>query len=777
MFISRCRVMLIGVGLLVACSSSPALAQSKDLPAQIGAEAVRKVKNATVYLKVTTDKGQTAEGSGFLAGESGVVITNAHVIGMLSPNSKPPSRVTVTVHSGEANEMSVVGKILGVDRASDLAVLRIEGKLPAPLQFGLKDELFETQKAYIFGFPFGAQLGKNITVSESSISSLRKNASGTLERIQVNGGMHSGNSGGPVVDSRGDVIGVSVAVIRSTQINFAIPAATVQSLLDGRILEVKAGELFRQNDAVSVPLQIPCLDPFQKIRQIRVEVWTGKPMANRPFSTKQALPQNGDGARQSAVLTIQNDVASGDVPLPKVANGEVAWVQPVLTFAKGDPQWGTPHAFDPTQAIERLPSLLSAKMVEQKERNVHLKVSQSIMLTKGKATVSLAQVAELDILESFELDVKGYSVRTGFALPQVFREEAGKKLRALPNVPAGLQQLAPWFVVDDRNKLLSGHALNLNPKLSAELRDQLEEFSMQIRNAYEATHFTLPNRQLQPRETWTVQLPMMVKDGTKTTAVDLLLTCTYEGLRNRGSNPEALVSFAGRVKGRNEFKDNAEGHVSGKLTINVKRGFISSVKSNIATELSSGASDLSVVAALDVDLQRIEGNPGKIELPKRPAPKVKKDDPNDPKKDLFTKPNASKAPTSYMKIESSPDEPLGQGKNVDIPGNALSVNNLLNRHVAVVGNGWIVRLGGPDGEFPKVGEYRNAERRTTAVNNKPPVLEVDGNGRVARGTGGDFVIWELEMKDNKIVKLAVDFVQRLNNKPLTGKIRFNSSFE
>src|SRR5262245_46497263 len=239
----RRRTILIVVLTLLANSSGMVWAQSKDLPAQIGADAVRKVKNATVYLKVTTDRGETAEGSGFLAVESGVVITNAHVIGMLSPSSKSPSKIMVTLHSGETSEMTVAGKVIGVDRASDLAVVRIEGKLPAPLQFGLKDELFETQKVYIFGFPFGAELGKNITVSESSISSLRKDPSGALERVQVNGGMHAGNSGGPVVDSRGDVIGVSVAVIRSTQINFAIPAATVKSVLDGRVMEVKAGEL------------------------------------------------------------------------------------------------------------------------------------------------------------------------------------------------------------------------------------------------------------------------------------------------------------------------------------------------------------------------------------------------------------------------------------------------------------------------------------------------------------------------------------------------------
>jgi len=120
---------------------------------------VRKTKQATVYLRVADARNKTGGGSGFLAVEPGVVITNAHVVGMMTASSKPPTKIEVVVHSGEANELSLVGVVLGVDRVADLAVVKIESNaLPSPLQLGLKDdELYETQKAYIFGFPFGAQ--------------------------------------------------------------------------------------------------------------------------------------------------------------------------------------------------------------------------------------------------------------------------------------------------------------------------------------------------------------------------------------------------------------------------------------------------------------------------------------------------------------------------------------------------------------------------------------------------------------------------------------------
>src|SRR5690242_7398694 len=117
--------------------------------------------------------GQVAEGSGFFVFEPGLIVTNAHVLGMLQKKSQPPNNVQVVVNSGEANEVTFNGQVLGVDRDSDLAVVRVEGRnLPAPLIIEQARQLVQTQKVYICGFPFGAQLGKNITVSESSVSSL-----------------------------------------------------------------------------------------------------------------------------------------------------------------------------------------------------------------------------------------------------------------------------------------------------------------------------------------------------------------------------------------------------------------------------------------------------------------------------------------------------------------------------------------------------------------------------------------------------------------------------
>ncbi len=88
---------------------------------------------------------------------------------------------------------------------------------------------------FIFGYPLGEALGLNISVNKTTVSSLRKRPDGTMDVVQVAGGMHPGNSGGPVTDKAGAVIGVSVAVIRGTLINFAIPAEIASKFLKDQI--------------------------------------------------------------------------------------------------------------------------------------------------------------------------------------------------------------------------------------------------------------------------------------------------------------------------------------------------------------------------------------------------------------------------------------------------------------------------------------------------------------------------------------------------------------
>jgi len=160
--------------------------------------------------------------------------------------------------------------------------------------------------------------------------------------------------------------------------------------------------------------------------------------------------------------------------------------------------------------------------------------------------------------------------------------------------------------------------------------------------------------------------------------------------------------------------------------------------------------------------------PGGTEAPPKPDPDV-------PAKG-FPRPARAATPTSYLKISSSPGEYIGQGKTYEYKGDVLKPRKS-PRGVNLRVDGWTLDVGAPRGQFLQTGEYRDAKRFTSG--GESPGLSFSGKGRGSNTLSGEFVVWELEVADGQITRLAVDFVQRSEGKgaPLTGKLRFNSNFE
>ncbi len=144
----------------------------------------------------------------------------------------------------------------------------------------------------------------------------------------------------------------------------------------------------------------------------------------------------------------------------------------------------------------------------------------------------------------------------------------------------------------------------------------------------------------------------------------------------------------------------------------------------------------------------------------------------------FIKPARSTTPVSYVLIESSPGDFIGQGKNYSYDADDLNFQRavgVVHCQIGAFGN-WTLALSAGLGKNLEVGEYRHAKRQPFA--GESPGLEFFGNGRGNNTLTGEFRIWEYETKGNVVVRLAVDFVQRSEGKlaPLAGMLRYNSTF-
>jgi S1-C subfamily serine protease len=194
--------------------------------------ALQRTKAATVFVRVDATGGEV-QGTGFLALRRGLVLTNAHVA---TPDDAK-GKVRVVLYSGTRGERTLTAQVIASDANLDIAFLQVTGaNLPEPLPLAEATGLVETMPLYVFGFPFGdglASQGRNPepSVLRASVACLRHSSAGLLEMIQLDGELQPGNSGGPVVDELGRVVGITVSRLRSTRIGFAIPGDRLARIL------------------------------------------------------------------------------------------------------------------------------------------------------------------------------------------------------------------------------------------------------------------------------------------------------------------------------------------------------------------------------------------------------------------------------------------------------------------------------------------------------------------------------------------------------------------
>jgi S1-C subfamily serine protease len=202
----------------------------------------KKARLATVYITSTTVQRDfflepyTSQnlGSGFVINAEGFIVTNYHVI-------SGGRQIQVTL----GDQTRYNARSLDIDRSDDLALIKIEPRKPLPyLPLGDSDKLQVGQKVLAIGNPFGLEGTLTTGVVSSIGRSIQSNEGGRLEgMIQTDAAINGGNSGGPLLDSFGSVIGINTAILGQNNIGigFALPINRAKALVDdyraGRVTE------------------------------------------------------------------------------------------------------------------------------------------------------------------------------------------------------------------------------------------------------------------------------------------------------------------------------------------------------------------------------------------------------------------------------------------------------------------------------------------------------------------------------------------------------------
>jgi Trypsin-like peptidase domain len=544
---------------------TPVLSSAEDA---LSLEVLRKVKAATVYLEIAKTNTTTAQGSGFLTDEPGIIVTNAHVVGMADPRNPPPPKIVATVNSGETDSRTLPAQLLFVDRKSDLAVLRIEGTdLPAPLTVVSAKDLTETAKVFIFGFPFGKRLGKNITVSRSSVSSLRKE-DGVLKQIQVNGGMHPGNSGGPVVNSKGEVVGMAVSGIAGTSVNFAIPGQHVLDFLHGKIVGHYAEIPWKDGPSIKMLYHLVTVDPLKRIKNVDIEIWPAARDPKRAHGPNHMLPGDGEHTTIAVNYKRRSDTEI-ELTLAPPEMGKVYYLLPSYDNGSGTRQWRPAFAPNLGNPLDRKELTLKYQPRLATDQFVELIFEGSFKIREGEDIQSVAMSTRSLTNES----IPSSRVRERLSLLSRFREygfsitENEKPIRdeGLDRSRIDLGKMTITLEMDtDGGVAESKRDLS---RISAETKPTLVTVNEQVTQGLELATVSLPRGTIKPLQTWTVHRPVLlgVPVLKRSVPTQAEIRYTYLGTRMLDKRETALLGVKGELKAPPGSRRNVGGTVTGLL--------------------------------------------------------------------------------------------------------------------------------------------------------------------------------------------------------------------
>lgn len=210
-----------------------------DVFSEIIVAAVEKAKNAVVKIdKYTLIRGNeriTGSGSGFVFSSDGLILTNSHVI----ENS---DRLNVSLLDG--NEFS--GEKIGTDKDTDIAIIKIFGTGYTPVRLGSSGDLKIGQLVIAIGNPLGYQHSVSVGVL-SGVGRTMRTPGGQLidDVLQSDAALNPGNSGGPMINTDAEAIGINTAIIPSAQgLSFSIGIDSAKEIARYLISEGKVTKAF-----------------------------------------------------------------------------------------------------------------------------------------------------------------------------------------------------------------------------------------------------------------------------------------------------------------------------------------------------------------------------------------------------------------------------------------------------------------------------------------------------------------------------------------------------
>jgi serine protease Do len=336
---------------------------------------------------------QRASGSGVIVDADGYIVTNAHVV-------RGASRIRVEIPTARQGQSLLArrsrvspARVIGVDEETDIAVLRVEERGLAAIAFGDSDDIRAGQVVLAFGSPLGLQNSVSMGIVSAAARQLEPES--PMVYIQTDASINSGNSGGPLVDTRGRLMGINTLILSGGAPNTAGPGFAAPSNIVRAVFEQirKTGRVRRGEIGVRAQTITPTLAAGLGLKRdqgaVLADVAPGSP-ADRAGLAVGDLVLTLDGkaienGRQLHVNLYRKEV--GDVVRLEVLRGDQPTRVNVSVAERADPLSAATLLSDPRENVVPRLGILGATLDPKLAAVLPLRAKAGVVVASASTDV------------------------------------------------------------------------------------------------------------------------------------------------------------------------------------------------------------------------------------------------------------------------------------------------------------------------------------------------------------------------------------------------------